>query len=128
MGQWSNLGAGTTVSNLKNTYGPVRIDLGDGPQDSGRVFNGPVIGDFVRTGIGTRLMTGSVVGTGVCLATSGFPPKHVPAFRFVTDAGDDPYDIVRFLDTARTAMERRGAALSEADEALLRRLHARGGG
>ena len=122
VGQWCNLGAGTTVSNLKNTYGPVRVDLGDGPRDTGRAFLGPVIGDFVRTAIGTRILTGSCIGTGTCLASSAFAPKHAPALRFITDAGDVPYDIEKFIASARAAMERREMKLNNAEEALLRGL------
>lgn len=121
VGQWCNLGAGTTVSNLKNTYGPVRVDLGDGPTDTGRTFHGPILGDFVRTAIGTRILTGSCIGTGTCLAASAFAPKHVPAMRFITDTGDVPYDIDKFIAGAKTAMARREQALSETEQALLRR-------
>jgi len=28
LGRWVNFGAGTTTSNLKSTYGPVRLDVG----------------------------------------------------------------------------------------------------
>ena len=31
LGRWSNLGAGTITSNLKNTYGPVRLDIAKAP-------------------------------------------------------------------------------------------------
>ena len=122
VGQWCNLGAGTTVSNLKNTYGPVRVDLGEGPQDTDRTFQGPILGDFVRTAIGTRILTGSCVGTGSCLAASVYAPKRVPPFRFITDAGDAAYDIDKFIASARIAMARRDQTLGDADESLLRSL------
>lgn len=122
VGEWVNLGAGTTVSNLKNTYGEVRMQLGadDAPEPTGRQFLGPVIGDLVRTAIGSRLLTGSCIGTGSMLAVSAFSPKFVPAGRFVTDAGDEPADVEKFVATYRLMRARRGLAPDEADEAVLR--------
>ena len=48
IGEWANLGAGTTTSNLKNTYGPVRLDLPDGRIDTGRTFLGALIGEAAQ--------------------------------------------------------------------------------
>jgi len=116
IGAWCNLGANTNVSNLKNTYGPVRVQLTaeKNTLDSGRTFQGPVLGDFVRTAIGTHLLTGSVVGTGSMLAASGYPPKFVDRFRFVTDQGDQAYDMDAFFKTAEAVMARRGLAMEQA--------------
>ena len=124
VGQWVNLGAGTNVSNLKNTYGDVSLQLSrtGRPEDSHRMFHGPVIGDFVRTAIGTRLLTGSVVGTGAMIALSDFAPKFVERFAFLTDKGSMTTDVDKLLDTARIIVARRSATLSPADEALLRTL------
>lgn len=113
VGSWVNLGADTTVSNLKNTWGSVRMQIDDhGAQDTGQLKLGPLIGDFVRTAIGSRLLTGSCIGTGSMIAVDGFAPKYVPAMRFVTSACDEQYDVEKFLDTARIAMGRRGIELT----------------
>jgi UDP-N-acetylglucosamine diphosphorylase / glucose-1-phosphate thymidylyltransferase / UDP-N-acetylgalactosamine diphosphorylase / glucosamine-1-phosphate N-acetyltransferase / galactosamine-1-phosphate N-acetyltransferase len=40
LGHWVNLGAGTTTSNLKNTYGEVRLSVGTGTIPTGRTFLG----------------------------------------------------------------------------------------
>lgn len=125
VGEWCNLGADTNVSNLKNTYGQVRIqlELDSKPQDTGRTTHGPIVGDFVRTAIGSRLLTGSVLGTGSMLAASDFAPKHLPRFSFQTDAGSQLHDIERLIETARQMMLRRQTMLSSSEEALLRDLH-----
>lgn len=127
VGEWVNLGADTNVSNLKNTYGPVRVALErDGPaEDTQRVNHGPIIGDLVRTAIGTRLLTGSVVGTGCMLALSGLAPKHLGAFAFCTDTGTLVHELDALLGTARRMMGRHGIELSESEAALLRELHSR---
>ncbi len=124
VGEWVNLGAGTTVSNLKNTYGPVRVQLESGgpAEDSGQMKLGPIIGDAVRTAIGTRLLTGSCIAAATMLAVGGFSPKITRPFSFVTDGSVQPYDFDRFIDTLRRVMERRDVTLSKADEACWRAL------
>ncbi|QDU72863.1 putative sugar nucleotidyl transferase [Mucisphaera calidilacus] len=124
VGQWCNLGAGTSVSNLKNTYTSVRMQLEPGmaPEDTGHTFLGPVLGDFVRTAIGTRIMTGSCISTGCMIARSTFAPKYAAPFGFYTDAGRQHYEFDKFMDTAATVMARRDHPLFEAEIELLRRI------
>jgi UDP-N-acetylglucosamine diphosphorylase/glucosamine-1-phosphate N-acetyltransferase len=125
VGEWVNLGAATNVSNLKNTYGDVQVQLqrhAGSTEDTGRTFCGPIIGDFVRTAIGTRLTTGSVIGTGAMIAVSTFAPKFVERFAFLTDKGSMPTDIDKLIHTARAMMSRRDRELTDADEQLLRDL------
>lgn len=125
VGAWCNLGAGTMASNLKNTYGSVRVRQSPGADavDTGRTFMGPILGDFVRTAIGTRLMTGSVIGTGSMIATSHYAPTCVGPCRFVTDRGDLPHD----LDALRTVLQRMLARRDQSlDPELMARLGALG--
>lgn len=124
VGQWVNLGAGTNVSNLKNTYGHVQVQLDrkGPPEDTGRTFLGPVIGDFVRTAIGTRLTTGSVIGTGAMIALSGIAPKIIARLAFLTDHGSMATEIDKLIATARAMMARRDVELTGEDESLLRAL------
>ncbi len=122
VGAWCNFGAGTTVSNLKNTYGTVRVKLSsnDEPQHTGRTFHGAVIGDFVRLAIGTRLPTGAVVGSGAMIACSGFAPKVTPPFSFHTDKACDYADFDKFISTASAMMKRRGMTIDDNMKTLLR--------
>ncbi len=80
IGRWANLGANTVTSNLKNTYGPVRIELPGERIETGRQFLGSLIGDHAKTAIGTLLNTGTVIGVGANVVASGQPPKYVPPF------------------------------------------------
>ena len=124
VGRWVNLGAATNTSNLKNTYGQVRVQLSpDEPEEpTGRLYHGPLLGDYTRTAIGTRLTTGACVGTGSMIARSTYAPKFIDRFTFLTDAGPEPYDIEKLLATARTMMARRDRDLSPALENRLRQL------
>jgi UDP-N-acetylglucosamine diphosphorylase/glucosamine-1-phosphate N-acetyltransferase len=114
VGSWVNFGAGSTNSDLKNNYRPVRVRIEDRDVDTGRIKVGAFIGDHVKTGIGTLMTTGFVCGMGCNLfGGRGVLPKEVPAF--VWGDGEDmtEHRIDRFLETARTAMARRGVTMSD---------------
>ena len=119
-----NLAADTVNSDLKNTYGPVRVPINGVCVDSGQMFVGVTLGDHAKTGIGQLFPTGSVVGFASSVATSGLAPKFVPSFRWLTDETNEPYDVERCLAVARTVMARRRLQMSEAEERLFRRLPA----
>jgi UDP-N-acetylglucosamine diphosphorylase / glucose-1-phosphate thymidylyltransferase / UDP-N-acetylgalactosamine diphosphorylase / glucosamine-1-phosphate N-acetyltransferase / galactosamine-1-phosphate N-acetyltransferase len=117
LGRWSNLGASTVTSNLKNTYGTVQLWTPSGLQDTGLQFLGTMFGDHAKTGIGTRLTTGSVIGTGANVVTTGVAPKVVPPFAW--GESDATYDIDRFVQVAERVMARREVALSQRARRLL---------
>jgi UDP-N-acetylglucosamine diphosphorylase / glucose-1-phosphate thymidylyltransferase / UDP-N-acetylgalactosamine diphosphorylase / glucosamine-1-phosphate N-acetyltransferase / galactosamine-1-phosphate N-acetyltransferase len=64
LGRWVNLGALTTNSDLKNNYGTIRMWTPGGETDTGLIKLGCLLGDYVKTGIGALLNTGTVVGAG----------------------------------------------------------------
>jgi UDP-N-acetylglucosamine diphosphorylase/glucosamine-1-phosphate N-acetyltransferase len=120
LGEWVNLGAGTTTSNLKNTYSPVKIRIGGRETDTGRRTLGALIGDHSKTAIGTRLMTGTYVGYCSMLATSHLPPTFVSSFSFLTDKGREDFREDKALEVMKAVYARRNKLLQPADESLLR--------
>lgn len=62
VGSWVNLGAGTSNSDLKNTYGEVRLEYPHRRVDTGMQFLGCVIGDFAKSAINTSIFTGKIIG------------------------------------------------------------------
>lgn len=120
--EWCNLGADTVNSDLKNTYGSVRVEINGRAVDSGSQFVGLFMGDHSKTGINQAFSTGAVVGFGCSVATSALPPKFVPSFSWLTDAGRSTYDMERCLAVAKTVMARRKVTMSDAEVALFRRL------
>ena len=80
LGRWVNVGAGTITSNLKNTYSPVEFWTPRGERPTGLQFLGTFFGDHAKTGIGTPLTTGTVLGAGACVFGSEMQPKVVPPF------------------------------------------------
>ena len=78
LGRWVNLGAGTSNSNLKNTYGSIRIEVEGRRVDTGLQFMGCVVGDYTKTAINTSIFTGKVIGAGSMVY--GFVTTDVPSF------------------------------------------------
>ena len=124
VGSWVNLGADTNGSDLKNNYGNVRVDLGDGAIDSGSAFVGQHLADHVKTGIDTMLTTGAVVGVAANVFGGGFAPRFVPPFTWGGSDGFVSYRLEAAIDTARTVFGRRDAGWDARHEDLLRHVHA----
>ena len=78
LGSWINLGAGTCNSDLKNTYGEVKMDYGGNKVISGMQFVGCIMGDYAKSAINTGIFTGKTIGT--CSMLYGFVTTNVPSF------------------------------------------------
>ncbi len=114
IGQWCNLGAFTTTSNLKNNYKPIKIpEWATGHiYKSSLQFFGTVMGDHGKTAINTTLSAGTLCGVFCNIFTYGFPPKHVPSFSWVSPHKTEPYQFEKAMETAEIMMQRRDVPLS----------------
>jgi len=121
VGEWANLGAGTTFSNLKNTYGNVRVELAAGRMDSGMLKLGPAVGDMCKISIGALVYAGKLVGTGSHV--SGLASHSVPSFTHFDGFAGRMVELrlESVLETQRRMMERRGRTLTRAEEELIRK-------
>jgi UDP-N-acetylglucosamine diphosphorylase/glucosamine-1-phosphate N-acetyltransferase len=122
VGEWVNLGAMTTNSDLKNDYSTVSVVLNGKTLDTGSTKVGSFIGDHVKTSIGTLLNTGAVVGTMAVLVTSGAPlPKYIPPYAwFLNGTVGKGFGLNPLIAAARVAMPRRKVEMTDDDEQLLR--------
>ena len=122
VGRWANLGAGTITSNLKNTYGRVRLDVEGTAIETGLLNFGSLIGDHAKTAIGTLLGTGTVVGTGAQVFDAVRPPKDVAPFAW---GGTGAARMTRdgFLQVAERVLPRRDVAFDSETQALLGRIY-----
>ncbi|HVZ48946.1 MAG TPA: putative sugar nucleotidyl transferase [Gemmatimonadaceae bacterium] len=111
IGRWVNLGAGTTTSNLKNSYGSVRVENRRGPHDTGLQFLGALVGDHAKTAIGTRLTTGTTIGAGANVFGDRAPARYVPPFAWGDRPPFERYELDKFLDVAAHVMGRRSVKL-----------------
>ena len=84
IGEWVNLGAITSNSDLRNDYGEVHVPLQGDPVPTGQAKVGCFIGDHTRTGMGSMLNTGTAIGVMCNVLPAGLLlPKHVPSFTAV---------------------------------------------
>ena len=128
IGEWCNLGAGCTASNLKNTYGTIKLwSIGQGRfVDTGLQFCGLIMGDHSKAGINTMFNTATTVGVGVNFYGAGFPRTFIPSFTQGSTAGMKPIYMDAFFVTASKVMARRHVNLTEMDKEILinvRELH-----
>ena len=120
LGRWVNLGAGTITSNLKSTYGPVRLHVNAVDLETGQQFLGSLIGDHAKTAIGTLLDTGSVVGAGANVFDALRPPKYVPPFAW-GGAASERMTQQKFLEIVERVLPRRNVDVTDPMRSYLRR-------
>jgi UDP-N-acetylglucosamine diphosphorylase/glucosamine-1-phosphate N-acetyltransferase len=127
VGEWVNIGAGATGSNLLNTYGEVttRLEPSGSVERTGRIFYGGIVADHAKVGIMAAITTGSSFGTGAMIACDR-PPACVDRFAWLTPERSARFRWDRFEQTMRAVMARRGVEPGPALLARLRDLHAAG--
>ena len=120
VGSWVNLGAGTSNSDLKNTYGEVLLDYPHRRVETGMQFLGCIIGDYAKSAINTSIFTGKIVGVSSMLY--GFVGSNVPSFcnyaRSFGQITECPIDQAVLVQ--KRMFERRGIRQNPEDAALLR--------
>jgi len=123
VGSWVNLGAGTSNSDLKNTYGTVNMECGGQKVSTGMQFVGCFIGDYVKTAINTSIFTGKTVGA--CSMVYGFVTGNVPSFcNYAKSFGqvtDLPADVM--VEIQRRSFARRQVTQRACDIQLIRDLY-----
>ena len=119
VGEWVNLGAMTTNSDLKNNYGKIKVVLNGKEIDTGLIKVGSMIGDHVKTGIGTLLNTGMYIGFGSNIFGGGMvKERFVPSFCWGGVQGFTEYKLEKMIDTAEIVMKRRGVKLTSKEKKL----------
>lgn len=89
VGSWVNFGAGTTNSDLKNTYGDVKVTHPEEGEINVGQFMGSMIGDFSKFGISTRIHTGKIIGP-ACFIT-GTLETDLEALTWYQDGQESNY-------------------------------------
>jgi len=123
IGEWVNLGAATTNSDLKNTYGRVQVMTRGRSVDTGQIKVGCFIGDHVKTSIGTQIYTGKKVG--VASQVHGFVTKDVPSFTIWSESlGSKPVELYlqSAIETQKRVFSRRGIKQTKEDIELMKKI------
>jgi UDP-N-acetylglucosamine diphosphorylase / glucose-1-phosphate thymidylyltransferase / UDP-N-acetylgalactosamine diphosphorylase / glucosamine-1-phosphate N-acetyltransferase / galactosamine-1-phosphate N-acetyltransferase len=81
IGEWCNLGAGTSNSNIKNNAGAVKVWNGATSElITAGLKCGLLMGDYSRCSINTSFNTGTVVGVSANVFGAGLTPKYIASF------------------------------------------------
>lgn len=120
IGEWCNLGAGTSNSNLKNNASEIRITFGKTREPIGAgTKHGLIMGDYSRSAINTAFNTGTVVGI-CCNIFGDNPAKFVPSFSW----GHEKYLLDKALDDINNWKKLKGFEITEEEKSeLIKRYH-----
>lgn len=119
IGQWCNLGAGTSNSNVKNTGGIVKmwnycennfIDAG--------TKAGMIMGDYSRAAVNTAFNTGTVAGVCCNIFNGGLLPKFIPGFSWGGSSGHK-YSREKIISDISNWKKMKGAELTDAEQNVL---------
>ncbi|MDR2476017.1 MAG: glucose-1-phosphate thymidylyltransferase [Bacteroidales bacterium] len=120
IGEWCNIGAGATASNLKNDYS--KIKLWNYAQErflpADLQFCGLIMGDHSKIGINSMINTATIMGVGVNFFGAGFPRTFIPSFSKKSVNGFDIHKLTDFFNMADTMMQRRGKSLTDTDKEI----------
>ncbi|MCR6691345.1 MAG: hypothetical protein MRT15_03065 [archaeon YNP-LCB-003-016] len=121
--EWVNLAAFTVTSDLKNTYGNIRVKIGGSIVDSGLNKLGSFIGDHVKTSINCGIFAGKRIG--IFSHLFGYVYEDVPPFTIYSKAlVGKSYELKleSALETMRRVYLRRGRQLSPEEMGLVKYL------
>lgn len=126
IGEWCNLGANTTTSNLRNDYEDIKVwdPVQEKLTSTGLQFCGLFLGAYSKCGINGMFNTGTIVGTCSNLFGTGYVKKFLPAFT----QGSPPnsffvYAFNQALEAIENTMARRNQELTTIDRDILVKLY-----
>jgi hypothetical protein len=120
IGEWCNLGAGTSNSNLKNNAGEIRIWTPKGSVVAGQKC-GVFMGDYSRTMINTSINTGTVIGVCCNVFGAGLTPKFLPSFSWGND-GIERYQFDKALSDIENWKNLKGKKISRNEKSILKHI------
>jgi UDP-N-acetylglucosamine diphosphorylase/glucosamine-1-phosphate N-acetyltransferase len=121
VGEWCNLGAGTSNSNVKNNAGNIKIynNILKEYVDSGLQKCGLMMGDYSRAAINTSFNTGTITGASVNVFGEGLMPKFIPSFTWGTKS-NDRYEFDKALTDIGNWKKLKKASLTEPEKTQLK--------
>jgi UDP-N-acetylglucosamine diphosphorylase/glucosamine-1-phosphate N-acetyltransferase len=120
IGEWCNLGGGTTTSNIKNTAGQVKVWSNKSKAYVAMGLKcGLLMGDYSRAAINTSFNTGTVVGVCCNIFGEGFTPKLVNDFTW----GKERYTFEKAIQDINNWKNLKGKNISVQEEEILKELY-----
>lgn len=122
IGEWCNLGAGTSASNVKNNAGTVQVyHPASGGYLPAGLKCGLLMGDYSRSAINTSFNTGTMVGISCNIFGDGMPPGYVPDFSWGQN-GLARYEWDKALRDINNWKKMKGKMLSEDEMKVLKHI------
>ena len=122
IGEWCNLGAGTSNSNLKNNAGPVKVWHPASKKYIGAGLKcGLLMGDYSRAAINTSFNTGTLVGVCCNIFGQGLSPGYIPDFSWGQE-GTTRYQWDKALRDIRNWKKLKKQALTETEILALKHI------
>lgn len=121
IGEWCNIGAGTSTSNLKNNYAEVKLweyETGRFAK-TGLQFCGLMMGDHSKCAINTMFNTGTVVGVSANIFGSGFPRNFIPSYSWGGAAGFVTFQMNKVYEVVTAVLQRKKLPFEEMDKKIL---------
>lgn len=120
IGEWCNLGAGTSNSNLKNNASNILVYTPDGPVNVG-IKCGVLMGDYSRTAINTSINTGTVIGVSCNVFGNGLTPKYIPSFSWGSE-GIKRYEFNKALADIENWKNLKHLSVTDSERYILRHI------
>ena len=117
IGQWCNVGAGTSNSNVKNTAGPIQI-WNQYLKSWDTIGNkmGMLVGDYARFAIQSSINTGSYIGVSCNIYGNGLLPKMIPNFSWGVIKG---YVLDKAIEDIQNWKKMKGFQITAAEKEVL---------
>jgi UDP-N-acetylglucosamine diphosphorylase/glucosamine-1-phosphate N-acetyltransferase len=120
VGQWCNLGAGTSNSNLKNNASVVKIwSKKDNDFVAAGNKCGLLMGDYSRSAINTSFNTGTVVGVCCSIFGNSFLPKFIDNFTW----GNEKYIFEKAIADISNWKKLKGQEITETEIQSLKKIY-----
>lgn len=120
IGEWCNLGAGTSSSNLKNNASSIMLWTPNGAVNVG-LKCGVMMGDYSRTAINTSINSGTVIGVSCNVIGRGLTPKYIPSFSWSSD-GVERYQFEKALTDIQNWKQLKHQSLTESEKFILKHI------
>ena len=126
IGEWCNIGGGTSASNLKNDYAEIKLwnYATKRFERTGLQFCGLFMGDHSKIGVNGMINTATVLGVGVNIHGAGFPRNFVASFQEGSaSAGFKNVPLETFCTIAERVMARRNIPFTEVDRNIFKAIY-----
>jgi glucose-1-phosphate thymidylyltransferase len=120
VGRWVNVGAGTVFSDLKNTYGVVKMSVNGVVTSSGKIKLGSFVSDYSKIAIGTMIYSGKWIG--ISSHVYNIVDRDIPSFTIWRNGLFEEMNIEKAIEIQARMFSRRDIIQKSYHKNLLKHL------